>query len=256
MVVKNPLFSVTGPGEKLARRSLFLAAPGAGVLLAQTVLAQAPAAQTAAPAAPSSAAPAAGSFSAPKPFKVGIINAELALARTKEGQKAAEELEQKLGPRNAELQKLNTDIQDLQKRLDQGGNLLAATTKTELQNSIQTKTRALQRGQQDFQDEVQKQRSLVLADLYAKMEGVLDKFAADNGFSLILNDAMDNTPVLWASTEIEITQAVIDAYDKAAPAAPKAAAPAKQPGAPSPAKPNSLGTPAQPKSPAAAPKQP
>jgi outer membrane protein len=247
MVVKNPLFPVPGPGEKLARRGLFsLAAPGAGILLAQTLAAQTP--------VPTAPAPS----SAPRPVRIGVINAEQALAETKEGQKAADELQQKLGPKYAELQKLNTDIQDLQKRLDQGGNLLSAASKTELQNNIQTKTRQLQHSNQDFQDEEQKQRSLVLADLYAKMEGVITKYATDNGFALILNDAMDNTPVLWASNEIEITQAVVEAYDKAAPAAPAASkAPAgAKPGAVAPPRAPSAGTPPPAKPPAATPGAP
>lgn len=221
--MKNLLFAVAGPGEKLARRSLYLAA-GAAVLMAQTL-----AAQTPAPGAPVAAPPAAAASAANKPFKVGVINAEQALANTKDGQKAQAELEQKLGPRYAELQKLNADIQDLQKRLDQGGSIMAAATKTDLQNQIQTKTKTLQRNQQDFQDEEQKQRSLVLADLYTKMQEVITKYANENGYALILNVGQDNTPVLWVSNQVEITQAIIDAYDKAAPLAPKAAAPAKPP---------------------------
>ena len=208
--MKNPKSTVTGSGQKLARRGLFLAAPGAGIVLAQTLAAQTP--------APTAAAPTT--------YKIGVLDAERALAGTKDGQKAQAELEQKLGPRYTELQKMNTDIQELQKKLDQGGNTMAAATKTDLQNSIQTKTRSFQRAQQDFQDEDQKQRSLVLADLYSKMQEVITKYANDNGYSLILNVAQDNTPVLWVSNQIEITQAIIEAYDKAAPAAPKTA-PAK-----------------------------
>ena len=234
--MKNPLFAVTGPSDKLARRSLFLAASGALLLLAQTLSAQTP-------------VPAVAAATSAAPFKVGIINAELALESTKEGKKAADELQQKLGPKQQALQKLNADIQDLQKKLDQGGNTMSAATKADTQNSIQTKTRQLQRDNQDFQDEAQKQQSLVLADLYAKMEGVIKKYATDNGYSLILNVATDNSPVLWFSNEIEITQAIIEAYDKAAPVAPKTAAPAK-PSTP-PSKPPATGL-----SPAAPPKPP
>ncbi len=221
--MKNLKSAVTGSGQKLARRGLFLAAPGAGIVLAQTLAAQAP-------------APAAAA-AAPLPFKVGVLDAERALAGTKDGQKAQAELEQKLGPKYQELQKMNTDIQDLQKKLDQGGNTMAASTKADLQSSIQTKTRAFQRAQQDFQDEDQKQRSLVLADLYTKMQQVITKYANDNGYSLILNVAQDNTPVLWVSNQIEITQAIIEAYDKAAPAPPKTAAPPAKAPATGPAKP-------------------
>ena len=198
--------------DTVARRSLFLAAPGAGLLMAQTLAAQTP------------AAPAAN-IAAPATFKVGVLNAEQALASTKEGQKASEELRTRLGPKNDALQKLGADIQDLQKKLDQGGNTMSAESKTQLQSQIQSKTRTYQRDSQDFQDELQKQQSLLLADLYTKMQEVITKYASENGYSLILNVATDNTPVLWVSNQIEITQAIIDAYDKAAPAAPKANAP-------------------------------
>lgn len=244
--MKNPLFAVSGSGEKLGRRSLFLAAPGAGVLLAQTLTAQTPA-----------AAPAAASnFS---PTKIGVIDATRALAATKDGQKAQTELDAKLGPKYAELKKLNDDIQDLQKRLDQGGNIMSQASKTDLQNSIQSKTRQLQRGEQDFQDEQQKQQNLVLADLYAKMEEVIKKYATDNGFALILNVGQENTPVLWVSNEVEITQAIVEAYDKAGPITPKANAPApaksavptqsKPPATPPPARPPAPSTGANPFSP-------
>lgn len=208
IVVKNLLCSTVGPGLKLAYSSLFLAAAGIAV------------AQTPAPAAP---------------FKVGIINAQAALMGTKDGQKAQQEMEQKLGPKYTALQKLSADIQDKQKRLEQGGNTLLAASKTELQNSIAKETRDLQRDQQDFQDEQQKEEGLVLADLETKMQGVIKQYAVDNGFSLILNLATEQNPIVWASDGIEITPAIIEAYDKAAPVAPKAAAPKTQ--APSAAKP-------------------
>ena len=216
--MKNPLSPLFGPHEKVARRSLFLAAPGAGVLMAQTLAAQTPA-----------TAPAASSAS----FKVGIINANQALSATKDGQEAQKQLDAKLGTQYTALKKLNDDIQELQKRLDQGGNIMSQASKTDLQNSIQTKTRQLQRGEQDFQDEQEKQRNLVLADLYTKMEEVIKKYATDNGFALILNVGQENTPVLWAANDTDITQAIIEAYDKAAPPV-KTTAPAKTPGASTP----------------------
>ncbi len=198
--MKNLLSATVGSGLKLACRSLFLAA--AGIAVAQT------------PAAPAA------------PFKVGIINAQAALVGTKDGKKAQEELQAKLGPKFEALKKLSADIQDKQKRLDQGGNAMAAAAKTELQNSIAKENRDLQRDQQDFMDEQEKEQNLLLADLESKMQGVIKQYAIDNGYSLILNLATEQNPIVWASDSVEITNAIIDAYDKAAPLAPKATAPA------------------------------
>ena len=129
---------------------------------------------------------------------------------------------------------------------------MAQAAKDELQRQITTKTRNLQREAQDFQDEQQAEESKVLAELEEKMKAVIYKYAADNGLSLILNVSMDNTPVLYVSQALDITQAIIDAYDKAAP--PKAAAP-KAPASAKPAAPQST-APAPPKPPAAAPAKP
>ncbi len=161
-------------------------------------------------------------------------------------------MDKKFGPRAEALQKQKADIDDLQNKLERGGTTMAQAAKDELQRQITTKTRNLQREAQDFQDEQQAEEGKVLADLEEKMKAVIYKYAADNGLSLILNVSMENTPVLYVSQALDITQAIIDAYDKAAP--PKAAAP-KAPASAKPAAPQST-APAPPKPPAAAPAKP
>jgi outer membrane protein len=57
---------------------------------------------------------------------------------------------------------------------------------------------------------------------------VLDKYAKDNGFGVILDVSSQQTPVLWASNATDITGEIVKLYDAAAgtPAAPAAAKPA------------------------------
>jgi len=224
--VKNPMSAV-----------LLLAA--AGLAAAQT---PAPAVTPAAPALP------------PATFKVGVIQAELALFQTREGQAAKAELDKKFGPRAEVLQRAKADIDDLQNKLERGGTTMAQAAKDELQRQITTKTRNLQRDAQDFQDEQQAEGNKVMADLEEKMKAVIYKFAADNGLSLILNVSEENSPVLYVTTSLDITQSIIDAYDKAYPAVKGAAPVTKAPGAPSGVKP--AVTPSAPKPPAPAPAKP
>jgi outer membrane protein len=62
------------------------------------------------------------------------------------------------------------------------------------------------------------------------MMAVIDKFAQQNGFAIVLDVSNQNTPVLYASNTVDITKEVIDLYDKtvftATPAAARPAAPA------------------------------
>jgi outer membrane protein len=232
MVVKNPMSAV-----------LFLAAAGLA------------AAQTPAPAAAPPVTPAAPSLPpAPTTLKIGVLQAELALFQTRDGQAAKAELDKKFSPRAEVLQKAKADIDDLQNKLERGGTTMSQAAKDELQRQITTKTRNLQRDAQDFQDEQQAEGNKAMADLEEKMKAVIYKFAADNGLSLILNVSEENSPVLYVATSLDITQAIIDAYDKAYPNSGKSVA-APRPTTPAGAKPPAT-TPAAPKPPAAAPPKP
>jgi outer membrane protein len=225
MVVKNPMSAV-----------LFLAAAGLA------------AAQTPAPAAAPALPPA------PTTLKIGVLQAELALFQTRDGQAAKAELDKKFSPRAEVLQKAKADVDDLQNKLERGGTTMSQAAKDELQRQITTKTRNLQRDAQDFQDEQQAEGNKAMADLEEKMKAVIYKFAADNGLSLILNVSEENSPVLYVATSLDITQAIIDAYDKAYPNSGKSVA-APRPTTPAGVKPPAT-TPAAPKPPASAPPKP
>ncbi|HEY1758908.1 MAG TPA: OmpH family outer membrane protein [Bryobacteraceae bacterium] len=223
---------------------LFLAA--AGIAGAQTP-APAPAAVL-----PPAAPPAV--VNVPSGIKIGVIQAELAMVQTRDGQAAQAAMHKKFDPRAEELQKQKQDIDDLQSKLERGGTTMAQAAKDEIQRQITTKTRNLQREAQDLQDEQTAEENKVLADLEEKMKAVIQKYAVDNGIALILNVASENTPVLYIATSLDITQAIIEAYDRTY-GGPKASTPVRPP-APAGAKPQGPVAPAPPKSPAATPPKP
>jgi len=206
-------------------------------------------AQAAPPAAPPAAAPATMSA----PTKVGVIQIQAALAATKEGQKAAAELETKLAPRKKELEGKQSEIKDLQDRLAKGGNTLSDSAKEDLTRNIDTKTKSYNRQLEDAQAELEQEQQKLVNVLGQKMMAVIDKFAQQNGFAIVLDVSNQNTPVLYASNTVDITKEVIDLYDKtvftATPAAARPAAPAaSKPAAPATAAPKPAAAP-----PAAAP---
>jgi outer membrane protein len=61
------------------------------------------------------------------------------------------------------------------------------------------------------------------------MMAVIDKYATDRGYALILDISSPQTPVLYASNTIDITRDIIALYDQGAaaqaPIAPSTAAP-------------------------------
>lgn len=210
---------------------IMLGAGMAGMAMAQ---AAPPAAVQAAPpaAAPPAGAPAS---MAGTPTKVGVIQIQAALAATKEGQKAAAELETRMAPRKKELEGKQSEIKDLQDRLQKGGNTLSDSAKEDLTRNIDAKTKSYNRQLEDAQAELEQEQQKLVNVLGQKMMAVIDKFAQQNGFAIVLDVSNQNTPVLYASNTVDITKEVIDLYDKTVFTATPTAARPPQPAASKPA---------------------
>ena len=188
--------------------------------------------------------------------KVGVINIQSAIATTKDGQKAASELESKSQPKRKTLESKQTEINGLKDQLQKGQNALSETAKAELIRNIDVKTKSFNRDMEDAQAEFDQESQKVLQELGGRMMAVIDKYAKDNGYTLILDVSSPQTPVLFASNTIDITKDIIDLYDKNAgpattTAAPRPTAPASAPARMNPA--TATPAPARPRTPAPAP---
>lgn len=180
------------------------------------------------------------------PTKVGIIQAQAALLGTKDGQRALNELNKKLEPTKAALDKKATTIRELTDKLQRGGNAMADAAKADLNRNIADLTKAYNRDMEDAQAEADQENRKMFDELTGKITKVIDNYAQANGYTLILNVSDQNTPVLYAANNTDITAEVIALYDKTYPvaSAPSTAAPKPAP-ATTPAKP--AATPVTPK---------
>lgn len=145
--------------------------------------------------------------------KIGVVHIQGAIGSTKDGQKAAAELETKAGPKRKELEGKQNEINSLKDQLQKGANTLSDAAKNDLYRSIDQKTKALNRDMQDAQDEFQQEQDKILQGLEQKIMAVINKYALDKGFTIIL-DVSNPLPVLWASNSIDVTKDIIDLYDK------------------------------------------
>jgi len=182
-------------------------------------------------------APAFLAAQAPAPQKIGAINIQAAMTGTKEGQKAADELSKKLEPRKKAIDGKAAEIRGLQDKLQRGGAAMSDTAKTDLTRQIDERTKAYNRDMEDAQAEINDDQRKIVDVMQAKMTSVIDKYAQANGYAVIINVSDPNTPVLYASSAVDITKDIIDLYDKtfAAGSPATTSAPAPKPAAPKPA---------------------
>lgn len=171
---------------------------------------------------------------APTTTKVGVINVQAAIASTAEGKQAAAELQSQFAPRTTELQNLQKQIEDLRNRLQTGQSTLSDEEKSRLSREGDQLTRGFQRKQQEFQDDTNDAQQDVVNRIGRKLVDVLNKYSKDNGYSVVLDDSSQQTPVLYAANQIDVTQDIIRLYDQSYPVKTGAAATAPKP-APRPA---------------------
>jgi outer membrane protein len=162
-------------------------------------------------------APAAGS---PSGNKVGIVSIQDAIANTNEGKKELEALQQKFAPRNAALQSQNEEVENLKKQLQAQGDKLSEEERNTRIRSASEKQKTLQRNAEDFQNEVQTAEQEIINRLGKKMLDVLEKYAKDNGYAVVMDVSNPQTPVLYANPGTVITKNLIEAYNAESPAAP------------------------------------
>jgi len=171
--------------------------------LALHAAAQTPAADTAA------ATPAA----AAGPAKIAIIAFQPAVAKTNEGQRAFTELQKKYQPKQAQLKSLSDEIDNLTKQLHTQGATLNDAERAARAKTIDDKKKQLERSAEDAQNDFQNEMNELYGSLAQKVYDVLNEYAKQHGYTLVLDFSQQQSPVLYASESTNITQAVIDAYN-------------------------------------------
>ena len=183
---------------------------------------------------------AAGAAAAPS--KIAVINIRNAIVATAEGKVAQAQLQSQFAPKQNELQALQKQIEELQRRMTEGARTLSDDEKTKMQREGELLSRRLQRGNDDLNEELNAAQGEIVDGIGRKMLEVLDRYSRENGFTAVLDTSAQGSPVVYGSSQSDITQEIVRLYDQAYPvktgaaagtsSAPKAPAPA----APAPAK--------------------
>ena len=172
----------------------------------------------------------------PAQVKVAVINFQTAVYGTAEIKKADAQMQAKYKTVDTEITQLNTQLADIQKKIQAGENTLTADQLTSLQSQGARIQRDLQRKQEDRQADVERDTSDIIGATQQKMLEVVKKLSEERGLDLVVEGGPPYA--YFFKPAMDITQDATAAYDKAYPAtdaAKPAAAP--KPAAPKPAAP-------------------
>ena len=187
-------------------------------------------AQTPAPAATSTVPPAATSAAAPQaiPAKVALIAFEQSVFATNEGQRAVQDVQKKYEPRKAQIDTLANEVDSLKKQMQSAPATLSDEEKQTRLKNIDTREKQLTRDAEDAQQAYNTDLQEAYAKVAQKVSVTAKTYCQQSGFTLLLDVSNQASNVMWANQSTDVTQAVVEAYNKSSgvsappPSAPSA----------------------------------
>ncbi len=169
------------------------------------------------------------------PSKVAVIMFQGVVAQTNEGQRNFAEIRKKYEPKQAQLKQQSDEIDNLKKQLQTAGATLSDTERASRLKTIDDKEKSLQRTGEDAQNDFQQEIQQAYASLAEKVFGVVQTYATQNGYTLVVDASQQQSPVLWANPSTDISAAIVQAYNaKSGVPAPTPSAPSAPAAAPKP----------------------
>jgi outer membrane protein len=189
---------------------------------------------------PAAGAWAQGAAAEAVPTKIAVMNVRQAIVSTAEGKQASAQLQSQFAPQQTDLENTQKQITDVQNRLTNGARTLSDDGKARLQREGEMLSHQFQRKQDDLNEVVQAAQGDVVDTIGRKMLEVLDRYSREKGYAAVLDTSAQGTPVIYGSSQIDITQDIVRLYDqqypiKASSATPGAGGTDKAPAAPKPA---------------------
>ena len=143
--------------------------------------------------------------------KIGVIDVARIMTESNRGQKVLADIEEVQAERAGELQTLNDELTDLQRRFQEGRLSLAEDRLLQLQAEIEDKTRLFERAREDAQRVVQKRRTDDIQKVEAEVFPIINAVGEEMGYSLLFNKFQSG--LVFAEEAVDITDLVIERFN-------------------------------------------
>ena len=159
-------------------------------------------------------AAAASPVCAQAAFRLGVFDPQRVSEETAEGKRIQAKLEAMRGQRQGEIAAEETKITELQQQLNQQALSLSPEKRAQLEIEIQKRLLELNSRKDTMSKSFQLEIAAEEAQFNEKLRNVLNQFARDEEFSVILEVGA----VAFAAASVDVTTAIIDRFNKLYPA--------------------------------------
>ena len=149
-------------------------------------------------------------------FKIGVVDPQAVLEKSKAGKKALDGLKEYVSTRQTLLSRDEEDLRNLEKQLKDQESGLSEAAKKDKQTAFRAKVQDYQKRAQEFNQELQGKQKELVDDYMKKIATATQTVAEKGGFSIVLDKGSEQTVkiVIYNKDTIDLTEQVIREFDR------------------------------------------
>lgn len=147
-------------------------------------------------------------------FKLAYVDVQKAIEKTSMGKKAKEEMKKEADKKNKELEKKKTDIDKIRVDLEKQRAILTEDAFAKRASELQEEMQKFNQAASKAQTELQKKEAELLEPIVKKMKSAIEKLANSKGISMVIQSNQNAQIVLYAASELDLTEELVKAFDK------------------------------------------
>lgn len=163
------------------------------------------------------------------PERIAVIDMQTAIGSTQDGKLASQNIRNKYGPKQKQLQDEEAEIEKLQNQLQNQSSMLTAAEQYQLSRQLAEDQRHYKDDSEDDQDNFQADTQEAIQKIGAKMTKIITQYAKQHGYDMVIGEG--TIPVYYVAKAYDITQDIVKLYDATYPGPAATAASSKPPGA-------------------------
>ena len=149
-------------------------------------------------------------------FKMGVVDPQQVLERSKAGKKALDGLKEYVTTRQKLLAGDEEELRSQEKMLKEQGPKLSENDKKEKEAQFRTKVQDYQKRAQEFNQELQGKQKELVDDYMKRISAATKTVAEKGGFALVVDKGSEQTVkiVIYSKDTIDLTEQVIKEFDR------------------------------------------
>jgi outer membrane protein len=144
-------------------------------------------------------------------LKIGYVDLQRALNESEAGRQAKEKFKVQVDRLQGDLKKKKDSLDAMKEQLEKKASVMKDEEARNLEKDYQRKLRDFERAYKDSQGELQQKDNELTVELLKQLQGVIEQFGKENGYSIILEQS--SSSVLYGSPELDLTEQIIARYN-------------------------------------------